>query len=325
MRFLKTPGHICVRGGLAGAAAPDARTLRTLGRPDYWQATRDAWNACPPPSAPVLPDPAFLSSWATVDQRPRDTCTAFGAVAAVEMLRHAAAGTEVAPLSSQYLYWMMRVEHPLTGDDVPPGYDLGATRLSQARDVIEGHGLCPDALAPTWAALVDRTTAPEGAAPSDEARAAADPSIFAPGDYGFLPADEDRPAHNLSHRFHALLSEGRPIAAGFPMFGTGSGRSNWHAVDALSTGEVLGPLEPGSGIRPGSVARSGHVICILGYVPDEDDPGEGWFIFRNSWGVAFGQAGSRRLPDLPPGYGTISAGHVDQYCWEYYAPRLAGR
>lgn len=322
MKHSRTLGNIHLRGGHAGACPPDAGTPAALASPGYADSARQGWAATPAPRAAALPDRAFLSRWVAVDQRPRNTCTAFAAAAAVEMLRHGASGTRITPVSAQFIYWLMRHDHALPEGDRPPGYDIGATRLSQARDVLEQSGVCPDALAPFHLGLTDPETAPAGTEPSAEARAAADASEFAAGEYGFYPTGQ-RPAESLTALFHRLLTEGRPVCAGFPMFGTTSGRSNWHSVGALMRGEVLGPLDDGAGIAPGTAASTGHVVCLVGYLPEARAGEEGWFVFRNSWGLDFGRAGNRRLDWLPPGYGTISAAHVDQFCWEYYAPKLA--
>lgn len=322
MRQSKTTGNITLRAG-TGGAVPDSATCIAFGSRHYCAKARATWRDTGVPHAPVLPDLDFLWSWHPVDQRPRNVCVGFAMAAAVEMLRHNRTGKPVEPVSAQAIYWMMRKEFPLTGDDAPPGYEIGATRLKQAQDVVEQRGVCPDSLAPFYLGMIDRDTAPHGTAPSQEALEAMNPDEFGEGVYGFHP-EADRPATSLTRTFHELLAQGRPVAAGFPMFGTSSGRSNWHSVDALSTGEVLGPLDAGSGIQAGTVADSGHVVCLVGYAPDPEAEGEGWFIFRNSWGVDFAQDGNPRFPDLPPGYGTLSASYVDHYCWEYYAPELAG-
>ena len=54
----------------------------------------------------------------------------------------------------------------------------------------------------------------------------------------------------------------------------------------------------------------------------EAEPAGGYFVFRNSWGFEFGRKASdpdrpRGPPRVPlPGYGTISASHVEAACWE---------
>lgn len=322
MLVSKTPGAIGLRGGQTGGAAPDAETLKQFSSVDYFRASARSWSDTPVPDEAILPDPDFLAGWAVTDQRPRNMCVAFAGANTIEALRFWQSGEPVEPVSTQFLYWMMRREYALPDGSQPPGYEVGATRLSQARDVIERVGIVSDDLAPFHRGLLRRELAPNGEAPSDAARAAARSDEFGPGLYDFLPSSA-RPKQSLTQLFHGLLKERRPVAAGFPMFRTLSGRSNWHTVDALSRGEVLGPLDKGSNIRKDAIAESGHVICLIGYAPDAEVEGEGWFIFRNSWGVDFGHAGNRRFPELPPGYGTISAAHVDHYCWEYYAPTLA--
>lgn len=322
VRHPKSPGRVSQFGGPSGGGAPSAAVRDLLASEGYRQEAREKWSVTPTPDEAVLPEADLLAQWSVQDQRPRNVCVAFAAAAAAEYLRLRKFGRLDERVSAQYIYWMMRDMYPPPVDDRPEGWAIGATRLRQARDVLEKSGVCPERLSPFYLGLLDPATLPEGEEPSDEAKAAADPTEFATGDYGSYP-EGSRPTESLVNLFHARLKDGRPIAAGFPMFGTQSHRVNWHAVDALGTGEVLGPLDEGSGILPGAVSELGHVVCIIGYAPDPVDADEGWFIFRNSWGVEFGHAVNSRFPELPPGYGTISASYVEHFCWEYYIPQLA--
>jgi hypothetical protein len=66
---------------------------------------------------------------------------------------------------------------------------------------------------------------------------------------------------------------------------------------------------------------------VLGFEPDADAPGKGWFIFRNSMGARWATRAPDELSDDPPqvprpGYGAISAAHVEAHAWELYSPEL---
>lgn len=215
MYIAKTPGAINLRGGQTGGAAPDLETLRQFGSSAYYDRCLARWKSTPVPEQAILPDPAFLSRWAMVDQRPRNVCVGFAVAAAVEALRYWNAPGPIEKVSAQFIYWTMRHDFALPDDDQPPGYAIGATRLSQARQVLETIGVVPDSLAPYHLGLVDRSTAPEGTPPSDEALVAADSTEFAEGAYGFHPVGR-RPDHSLTQTFHDLLQQGRPVGRRFP-------------------------------------------------------------------------------------------------------------
>ncbi len=60
---------------------------------------------------------------------------------------------------------------------------------------------------------------------------------------------------------------------------------------------------------PGEQNDGGHPICVVGYQFDTDVPGGGMFLFRCSWGRAWGKAES----GMPPGYGALFFEYVAQY------------
>ena len=102
---------------------------------------------------------------------------------------------------------------------------------------------------------------------------------------------------------------------------------NFETPLAKNRGIVYGPTDPGGSdlVLEQSINKPGHVVCLTGYHPDPNDPGEGWFTFRNSRGTSFGGAGPTPdkfdVPDtIAKGFGCISSRYIDDYCWEFYSP-----
>ena len=144
------------------------------------------------------------------------------------------------------------------------------------------------------------------------------------------PAPENDACHTggrLARRVVALLAARCPVAAGFPALPHDSGFTNWTLPSARRRGVILCPEDDGAPpFGAPSMAAGGHVVCITGFRPDDEEPSGGWFVFRNSWGLDFAsEAAATTGPLAPParGYGLMSASHVDRYCWEYLAPAPA--
>lgn len=75
------------------------------------------------------------------------------------------------------------------------------------------------------------------------------------------------------------LKSGRPVAAGL----------RWPVEGKLAIDRVEGvPLMK---MVPASQVFDGHSIDFVGYRASKKFPGEGYFIFRNSWGTGFGDQG----------------------------------
>jgi hypothetical protein len=92
--------------------------------------------------------------------------------------------------------------------------------------------------------------------------------------------------------------------------------NNWLNVITQTSGLVLDPALH-SPQFDFTTLKFGHAVCVLGYEPDQNAPGGGWFIFRNSCGEKWGEQPA--VPggkSLPPGYGTVSAEYVDKYALE---------
>ena len=80
------------------------------------------------------------------------------------------------------------------------------------------------------------------------------------------------------------LADGQPVAFSVSIF------QSWQNPWTYRNGDIRLPL-------PGERNLGGHAMCMVGYADDDDVPGGGYFIVRNSWGEAFGQQGK-----IAPGY-----------------------
>src|SRR4030095_14571983 len=77
----------------------------------------------------------------------------------------------------------------------------------------------------------------------------------------------------------AQLKSGRPVAAGV----------RWPVKEKVGFETVL--VLPIIKMVPPSEVFDGHSIDFVGYKVSKSFPGEGYFVFRNSWGTAFGEKG----------------------------------
>lgn len=254
-------------------------------------------RAAPAPSAPTLgaldlrPGP-----WPVRNQNPRGTCVAFGAAACVEQFQWVSGSPD---LSEQFLYWAIKHHTP----DPYPTTD--GTWLEFARDALASHGICDEAHCPYVNALYPAGSNVGGPPPSLAASNSAQRHR--------VTTYQRRPA-NAAATLHRLLSSGRVVAVSLPVFADQSnptGLTNWTSSVAWAYGRVLNP-------PPTATVVGGHCVCVTGFVPDHSEPNGGYFVFRNSWDVAWANlapaAGVTHAPEQ--GYGVVSATYVDTFCWE---------
>ena len=86
----------------------------------------------------------------------------------------------------------------------------------------------------------------------------------------------------------AYLDKNIPVAFGGWWFKAG----NW-STTLIKDVEVM-DVPPVS--QKNVVVEDGHSVALVGYRKDVDFPGGGYFIFRNSWGVGFGDQGYGYMP-----------------------------
>lgn len=279
--------------------------------------------------------------WPVRNQKRRGTCVAFAVAACVEILL-SDHDKRKSKLSPEFLYWWCRQKEYRPAGSLL-GYEEGAIKLSQARDVLFERGICKEDLlpyrtGPRYQAYGLSHEAENG--PSHDAKKDAIERTMEKGDYWHQLSDGDIVGEK-SERIYRELKSGRPVAVGIPMFEFDNhfGTTNWTNLRTQTTGIVLGPTDFGLAkeleISPdgtegiGLHIVSAHVVCFVGFEPDSKAEGGGWFIFRNSWGYRFGK--HRKDDQSVPlvirrqGYGAISVQHVEGYCWEFLSLRPDSR
>jgi hypothetical protein len=261
----------------------------------------------PPPipfTAPPTPSTLIdlrLGAWAVRDQGQRSTCVAFATTACVEQLESAlSAGSP--HLSEQFLYWAIKTQ---TGD---PRRTADGTWLQFACAALQTHGICRANSWPYTGSVVSpvsgqTTTDPRNAALSDAAGRY----------YSFPPGSHIRRPSGAAAMVIQHLQRGRVVAISLPVYGDPSrppNEDNWTTTAGWAYGRVFNPT-------PGASVKTGHCVCITGFVPDQNEPNGGYFVIRNSWGSKWGAQAPSPLYNSPePGYGEISASYVESFCWE---------
>lgn len=98
-----------------------------------------------------------------------------------------------------------------------------------------------------------------------------------------------------------FLAQGNLVAFSIPVY-----RSWLQSGETVRSGRITMPL-------PGESEISGHAMTIVGYQDQQEYPGGGYFIIRNSWGEQWGYQNI-----YAPGYGTIPYAYIQQYNWEAF-------
>ncbi|CAN7607500.1 hypothetical protein LJR009_005395 [Bosea sp. LjRoot9] len=279
----------------------------------------------------IAPAHDLISDWPVRDQDFDPTCVAFAAAAALELRIAHRSAAKPQWLSPAYLYWKMRCEFPITSDP-PVGYQDGATLLSQARDVISTFGAClevkltyssarfgrtEDGFNITW---VEPRNANELASTLLAANEDAKARKLEAAKFGYAHLPKGPRGARLSRLFHDALSTGKPVVVAVPVWPTGENGKvgNWATVEAQSQGVVRAPCDKGHDIPAQALPFAGHAVCLIGFQEGKEPDDLGWFIFRNSLGRDFGRNADVDEYGVPaPGYGVISALHIDLFCWEY--------
>jgi hypothetical protein len=273
------------------------------------------------PIVPLAPDlePIHFTTndataWLALDQLSQSNCVAYAAAACIERMRTRADQGAFTRLSVRFLYERMQQYKVVPP---PPGAEKGYTKLSQARDALAVDGICSEH---TW---------PDDGAPDEQPSSPAitegrHNQISCAG-YKEVPIAPGREAGTAA-RVHSELSQHGAVAIALPAF-SDSGNpglpTNWSRADVLKTGEVKDPVPSVESVVP----LSGHAVCVVGFEPGGVDKLGGYFIFRNSRGMEFGNDAPLHGPENPPaspgpGFGTISAWHVENYVWEWLSLKL---
>jgi len=216
------------------------------------------------------------------NQADRGTCVAHAVCAVLEcLLKNRDKG--LPDQSEQFVYWNAK-EHD--GDP-----DEEGTFLEVAMPETVVAGACQEHVWPYNPQKI----------PGDESQGPPPPEAMKDA-AGFRPAKETELEPRDSAAIRDVLNGGRPVAVSIPVY------DNWYGNPAVNTlGFIPMPV-------PNSVLEGGHAMCAVGFDFDDDFAGGGYFVLRNSWGIAW----APRSP-IEPGYGVIPFTYIEKYGWEAYS------
>ncbi len=246
----------------------------------------------------------------------RSTCVAFSVLAMIEVAERFDTNADIFPdYSEEYLYHSMRTKH--AGAASTPGWEEGATYMEHAHIAMKNEGICREAImryddTPEEPAYVKVPSAPA----IDEAQA----WLQSPKKTDWLrlmTGDLEKwKTRDLVYIIRQKLQRGQPVAAAFPIYALDNQWNNEYSI-GWESGAVADPIlftsiaDVYANDEEHEVS-GGHAVCLVGYNPDSDH-----FLFRNSWGEEFSQDFRSAEMDLPrAGYGSVSASHVQNHCWE---------
>ena len=210
------------------------------------------------------------------DQGTRGTCVAHAVVALREFL----AGKAAIDMSAQFLYFKCKENDGLDG----PG-----TYYSTAMEIMANDGVCKET---TWPYIPFNNNGNEGMGPAP-LRASIEAKQYRIQSYRYIES------HDVRVIKQALA--GTPERPGVVVVVGIEIHDTFFILPTEEDGEVFMPL-------PGSKCMGGHAIALVGFQDDEDYPGGGYFIFRNSHGERWGA----RCP-YGSGYGTIPYEYIRKF------------
>lgn len=252
----------------------------------------------------------LATGWRWRDQYARGTCTAFAVVAAVELLV-ANFNESKQRLSPEFVYWNMRYnpKYMLKRD-----VEVEGTKLKQALGVLVDLGV-PEEISYPY----PRHDPGANNQPSPVVLARAAKTRMQQSEYWDI-VDHGCPITPTVMTIYKELANGRPVCVGLPMFKIGNNfKNNWKNRASVDTGIVYGP---GDKMNEGKDYQqvSAHVVTIVGFQPERQKNGGGWFIFKNSWGTQFGKhprlPGQKKQATSNIGFGAISSLYLETFCWE---------
>jgi hypothetical protein len=245
----------------------------------------------------------WFDGWSAQDQGTLGTCVSYAPVACCEWQLHEG-GTALPGLSERMLYWGIKSNEP------PPLQQSEGDWLYNSLAPLAARGLCARQLFPfegnpglPW---------PPGSAPPAAVLNSASNKKFVKLRYYNCPGP------GSAALLRRCLDDG-PAAINLPIyqdkqFGNGA-VSNWTTNDGIMYGFVANPVEE----VMSNPANGGHIVCVVGFVPDQDEPMGGHFIVKNSWGTRWSidwdsPETNGALPDV--GYGSITATYVEGWLRE---------
>lgn len=216
------------------------------------------------------------------NQGDRGTCVAHATAAVREYLM--GDSSTASNLSEQFIYWACKARD---------GYAGEGTWIKTAMTVLQELGVCAESVWQynPYVIANNEGQGPPPATAVDEAKANC---ILSFNELNARWVDSLR----------ETLANGVPIAFSVYVFGSCRRPYTYRGGDLrlpFSDEENLG----------------GHAMCMVGYVDDEEVPGGGYFIVRNSWGEAFGYDG-----EVAPGYCRLPYAYVRNHGIEAFAAQM---
>jgi len=212
-------------------------------------------------------------------QGERGTCVAFACAAVREHLEGlAGAALDELDLSEQFIYWYCKQE-----DDVPL---LSGTYTHLGMECMSELGVPEEHC---WPYNLDQLPDDEGQGPPPPE--ALDETAL----YKIERSIDLNPGEVQDLK--TCLAEGKMIAFAIPVF------DSWYFSAAVKRyGKITMPL-------PGEKANGGHAMVLVGYQDDEEVPGGGYFLIRNSW-QPWGYQST-----WGKGYGSIPYAYIEDHCY----------
>ncbi|UJO07261.1 C1 family peptidase [Xanthomonas arboricola pv. pruni] len=238
------------------------------------------------------------STWRVKNQGDRGTCVSFSVVALME-------GGPGPQLSEQFLQWHLK-KHGTDSNKFTEG-----SRILYALQSAKSGGICESDQCPYNPKPILNNPSQDGTIYAPSLKAIADAQKIAGRSY-----IHDFTHHLTSGKARLLinaLKQYGAVAISLPVFATPRGTTNW----TFRTGPAYGLV---TNALPNARVAGAHAVCITAFEIDSSEALGGHFIIRNSWGENWG----RSLPEAgffgpEPGYGQVSASHVDKFLYEYGA------
>lgn len=209
------------------------------------------------------------------DQGERWTCVAFATCAVVEYAFCKTRHMKV-DLSEQFQYWDTKCNDP-------DGYATLGTYPQISFSRVKTDGVCTEKTWPYDMYSDPPQNDPKGLASRPEAQKyCVDQSV---------QITNERDVSALK----GYISSNYPVAVAIPVY------DSWARNPAVhDSGNIGMPF-------PGEVSDCGHALVLVGFADDNEFPGGGYFIIRNSYGTSWGA----HCP-YGAGYGTIPYGYIAQ-------------
>jgi hypothetical protein len=241
------------------------RARRATAKPIFIKVEQPVFNFDNKPDVDLRPEIGALGIAVRPGQAPRGTCSVFAMTFLLEYMYAKNYGIKSPDFSEEYLN---HVSNLALGQKVDGGFfdeiDLGYQK----------YGIVNEALLP-YKQFFDPNLGvrPETLKTGTTITPRLKPHFIKPWN-----VDTGLTAAQLLSIL-AQLKSGRPVAAGL----------RWPLESKFGIEKVLGvPLI--KMVPPGDVF-DGHSIDFVGYKASKKFPGEGYLIFRNSWGTGFGEQG----------------------------------